>query len=632
MPLFSLQRLSKLVLIALAVQPTLLSTSFATTTPTATQPSSSPATIGSALVQANWLAENRKFTEAEQSLRKQLQAQPENTEIRDSLVSVELHQKDWLSAIAEASERYYRNPFAPVNNLPPSAQQIRYLYGFSETLYLEPLLRLQIQRNPRSLPLRLQLITVLRGYENTAGMVKEARELTQLYPQDAQVFQVLAATLVEQGQVSQALTALNTAIRLNPRLESARYGFARIQEQSGKSQDAIARYQRILQQNPRSFLAQRQLGEVYIGMQQLPEAIAAFQKALALQPDNDALICRMHHYQRGLTSVNDSIARERNYLQQVPNSLCFDHAALVWTLISARRVNDVYSLYDSFTSRYPTIAARGYETLYAGLTDFQQIQSLPARERQERERQALEAIRKAQPLVNYRESLFNILVSVLSGEGKTDESIKLHWNFMRTYTPIFSVGAAGVPFNLIQLLESQKRSIEAQRVPEELVKHAPRYAAQLFHYQSTIALGENRIPQAIALTRRAFQLSPDEPNIVLSLANGLEGQGQTQAAIAELQWAAQTNPKIAPALQSLQIRFLLRQNQVKPALDLLVKQPQTDRDRLIAQGIGIANEAQKLVNGPAPKEFLTQLRAYFKQTLPVADQAAAIAVINQVMK
>ena len=160
------------------------------------------------------------------------------------------------------------------------------------------LLREGVSNQPRDVQLRAGLAVVLNRIGHPILALEEINQAIHIDPDDAELHSVRAAFLVsEPGFIDQALAGFETALRLNPgldtareRLEAARNAKAKIIEEAQPSREHV-------RQNPKDAEAHYNLGVLELRAGRLDEAQSEFEKAVALDSGlgqahiNLALLC-----------------------------------------------------------------------------------------------------------------------------------------------------------------------------------------------------------------------------------------------------------------------------------------------------------------------------------------------------
>ena len=137
---------------------------------------------------------------------------------------------------------------------------------------------------------------VEKNPERAIGYLKT---LIALYPDDSVTHVNLGRTYLQMGRVPEALAEFQEAIRIDPRfvLAYANVGGTYLY-QMGDIASALPVFQKILQLDPGNAWAQDSIGWSYFAKNDLPQAQAAFEKAVAANPQATLSRYRLAHTHR----------------------------------------------------------------------------------------------------------------------------------------------------------------------------------------------------------------------------------------------------------------------------------------------------------------------------------------------
>jgi Flp pilus assembly protein TadD len=134
------------------------------------------------------------------------------------------------------------------------------------------------------------------------GLEESRRELARYvdeHPEDAIGFYDLAQ-LLDRTDRAQALERVSTAVRLDPKLEPARYYRAWLLHQLGRNEESLAELQIAVQLNPGDARAFDLMGLDHLNLEKAAEAEQALRKALALAPNDPEVL---FHLSRALLEL-----------------------------------------------------------------------------------------------------------------------------------------------------------------------------------------------------------------------------------------------------------------------------------------------------------------------------------------
>lgn len=122
-----------------------------------------------------------------------------------------------------------------------------------------------------------------------SGRIAEAepllRRLSTERPDDAGIHLQLGRVLAAQGKNDEAISEIQTALKLSPGDTDAQRDLADLLTQSGKLADAEKTYRDLLAARPNDAELHQLLGEVLLKQRHFPEAEQEFQAAIRLRPD-----------------------------------------------------------------------------------------------------------------------------------------------------------------------------------------------------------------------------------------------------------------------------------------------------------------------------------------------------------
>jgi tetratricopeptide (TPR) repeat protein len=147
-----------------------------------------------------------------------------------------------------------------------------------------------IKLDPRSVDALTGLGIALEKSGNLPRAVETYRKAISLSPRSAQLRVTLAIALAKMGDTKEAVDLLENAIQLNPELASAHENLGVLMLRMGRFSDAVMNLQRAVDRAGVKADADVffQLGMAFAASGKPAEAVAAFQKALALKPEHEA--------------------------------------------------------------------------------------------------------------------------------------------------------------------------------------------------------------------------------------------------------------------------------------------------------------------------------------------------------
>jgi tetratricopeptide (TPR) repeat protein len=107
-----------------------------------------------------------------------------------------------------------------------------------------------------------------------------------------------AATALQGGDSDTAKQLLDYVTDIAPDYAEGWHQRGRMEMDAHDDEHALVSYQKTVTLNPREFVAQAELGDIFLSYNQKPAALAAFRKALALDPHFEGLDKRVEQLSR----------------------------------------------------------------------------------------------------------------------------------------------------------------------------------------------------------------------------------------------------------------------------------------------------------------------------------------------
>ena len=115
--------------------------------------------------------------------------------------------------------------------------------------------------------------------------IAEFEQAIELNPNDAVVYNDLAAAYYQQGRIDEAITTWEEAISIDPELADAHYNLGLAYAEQDKFDEAVIKWEKTIQIDPNYANAYKNLGIAYTEQGRIEEAIAGFETYLELKPD-----------------------------------------------------------------------------------------------------------------------------------------------------------------------------------------------------------------------------------------------------------------------------------------------------------------------------------------------------------
>ena len=136
-------------------------------------------------------------------------------------------------------------------------------------------------------PSQQQLNILLKYYQTKQydNAEKIAVSITEEFPKHPFSWKVLAATLKQNGKISESLVAGQKSVQLNPQDAEAHFNLGIAMQELGRLDEAEASYKKATTLKPDFIVAHSNLGVVLKELGKLDEAAASYKKAITLKPD-----------------------------------------------------------------------------------------------------------------------------------------------------------------------------------------------------------------------------------------------------------------------------------------------------------------------------------------------------------
>ncbi len=257
---------------------------------------------------------------------------------------------------------------------------------------------------------------VEKNPERAIGYLKT---LIALYPDDSVTHVSLGRTYLQMGRVPEALAEFKEAIRIDPRfvLAYANVG-ATYLYQMGDVASALPVCQKILQLDPGNAWAQDCIGWSYFAKNDLPQAQAAFEKAVAANPQGILSRYRLAHTHRAQGHYRQAIET----LQQIQKVDPSETSVFYDMGVVYERMGDRQKARESFTRFRREVETHEKKTLHEPGTELVLAADCARLGETERARQLLrKAIAKAPQL--HLEAAF--VLSLLDEKKKAVDQLEL---------------------------------------------------------------------------------------------------------------------------------------------------------------------------------------------------------------
>lgn len=308
-------------------------------------------------------------------------------------------------------------------------------------------------------------------------------------------------------------------------------------QQSGNYQQAIDGYKQLTNMMPREASYWYALGTAYQAAQQVDDAIAAYQKASQLDPNN------------------------KDYKKVAANALDIKAAPIVDDAVKKQNSGDLTGAIEGYKKAILLVPdnARLHTNLASALQSADQF--APAREEFQK---AINMDRKGEV-----ENWYYL--------GVLDENFGRGAQALQDYRTYLTESPRGTNVQLAQL-RAKELQLNPNKTQKLVTQAEQQQAAQLSQaYQDAVKLQqEGKMDEAEAKYKEALKLAPNEPTIWYGMGTLYQNRNNVDEAIKSYEKASELNPKEPTYKQYLQV---MRQTKAAPMLESAFKKQTTADDK-----------------------------------------------------
>jgi len=304
-------------------------------------------------------------------------------------------------------------------------------------------------------------------------------------------------TVLKLGQVDEAITNFQQAIRIKPNYWEAHNNLGSALLQKGRVDEAIDQYQVALQINPDCEEACYSLGNALLQKGRVDEAVVQYEKALQINPDDADTCYGLGNALLQKGQVDEAIAQYQKSLQINPAAADSSYN-LGNALLQKGRVDEAIAQYEKTLEIKP----------------------------------------------DYVEAHSNLGSSLLQ-KGQVDEAI-IHFQRALQISP----GNSKARNNLGSALLQKGRVDEAIAQFREALQLKPDYAGAGYNLGNAL-LQKGQVDEAIVQYQKTLQINPDFAEVHRNLGRALLQKGKVEQAVVHFQQALQTTPDSVEILNNL---------------------------------------------------------------------------------
>ena len=353
---------------------------------------------------------------------------------------------------------------------------------------VETLWRTTIARNPACWMAYNGLGLVLDKEGQVADATSQFQEAIRLKPDLAEAYNNLGNIFLKQGQLADAIDQYQEAIREKPDYAGAYNNLGNALLKAGRLDEAIAQLQAAIRLEPGYAEAYNSLGVVLDKRGQLDEAISQFQAAIRLKADYAEayynlgnVLSRKHQLDGAISQYQEALRLKANYAEA--------HNNLGFALGQKGRTGEAVVEFQEAVRLRPEYAEAHYN-LGTALG------------REGRTGEAIGQYREAIRLRPEYAEAYDNLAKLLAGEGRLDEAVSCY----RAEIGL-KPGAVDAEGNLGNVLAAQGRYAEADREYEAVLRLVPNSAQGHLRYGQALA-AEHRYGAAKGEYEKVLELHP----------------------------------------------------------------------------------------------------------------------------
>jgi tetratricopeptide (TPR) repeat protein len=165
----------------------------------------------------------------------------------------------------------------------------------------------------------------------------------------------LGIALNERGKTDEAIAHYQRAIELRPSYAEAHYNLARLLAEKGKLNEAVTHYEKTLEINPADAEARNNLGVTLFGIGRVDDAITHYEEALKIRPDYAEASCNLANALLSKGDLDGAIARYSACLALSPNQAEAEYD-LASALLRKGRMDEAIAHYQKVLELQPDSA------------------------------------------------------------------------------------------------------------------------------------------------------------------------------------------------------------------------------------------------------------------------------------
>jgi tetratricopeptide (TPR) repeat protein len=341
----------------------------------------------------------------------------------------------------------------------------------------------------------------------------------------------LGTALGKEGQIDEAVSQYQEAIRLKPDYALAHYDLGTLLAKKGQTDEAISQFQEALRLKPDYAEAQNNLGNALDKNGQIDKALRQYQEAIRLKPDDALAHNNLGNALDKKGQTDAAISQYQEAIRLKPDA-AEAHYNLGNALDKKGQIDEAISHYQEALRLKPDYAEAHYNLGNA----------------LDRKGQIDEALRQYQEAIRLKPDdalAHNNLGNALDRKGQINEAISQFQEALR-----LKPDDAEAHYNLGNALARKGQIDEAIGQYHEAIRLEPDYADP--HNNLGNALGmKGQISEAISQYQEAVRLKPDNAEAHYNLGIAFARKGQMDEAIRQFQEAVRLKPDYTDAHHNL---------------------------------------------------------------------------------
>jgi tetratricopeptide (TPR) repeat protein len=219
---------------------------------------------------------------------------------------------EWASALATAG-----------GFIQPYIAMARLKMDSGDPVEAAKLARQAVAINPNSIDAQMIVAMTSGSKDDFKRAMDNVEQAVKQNPNENLEVQIGGAYL-GQGDLATAESRFEAVLKVDPESQDANRGLARVYLTQGKPEKAISRLS-ALAQNSKKAWPQRLMAEVYVFQKNFPKAEEAYQRAIALEPDNAANKIALAELYAASGAVDRGISAYEDLIKTQPSNMLAKH-------------------------------------------------------------------------------------------------------------------------------------------------------------------------------------------------------------------------------------------------------------------------------------------------------------------